>query len=106
LPGIGIPEHIRHRHPDWHDDTAAITRALTRGVTGTLDPQRGNGFAEVFDEAIDRLLVRHRSAVKVDIRSGAGRVVVDLVDGRKDADRGTVGRPRRGTWITYTVTTI
>jgi hypothetical protein len=104
--GIGIPEHIRHRHPDWHDDTAAITSALVRGVTGTKDPQRGNGFAEVFGEALDRLLVRTLSAVSVDIRSGAGRVVVDLVDGRMNADRGSVGRSRRGTWITYTVTTI
>lgn len=104
--GIGIPEHIRNRHPDWHDDTAAISSALVRGVTGTKDPQRGNGFAEVFDEALDRLLVRTLSAVNVDIRSGAGRVVVDLVDGRMTGDRGTVGRSRRGTWITYTVTTI
>lgn len=36
--GIGIPEHIRTRHPEWHDDTAAITRALARGVSGTGDP--------------------------------------------------------------------
>jgi hypothetical protein len=75
-------------------------------VTGTKDPHRGNGFAEVFDEALDRLLVRSLSAVTIDIRSGAGRVVVDLVDGRMNADRGTVGRSRRGTWITYTVRTI
>ncbi len=50
--GIGIPEHIRSRHPEWQDDTAAIASALDRGVTGTDDPYRGNGFAEVFDEAL------------------------------------------------------
>jgi hypothetical protein len=104
--GIGIPEHIRSRHPEWHDDTAAITRALERGISGTGDPYRGNGFAEVLGEAVDKLLVRTMSSVTVDIRSGNGRVSVDLVDGRQEPNRGTVGRSRRGTWITYTVTTI
>lgn len=64
--GIGIPEHIRSRHPEWHDDTAAITRALDRGVTGTDDPYRGNGFAEVLDEAMRKLreqLVRAKSKI-------------------------------------------
>jgi hypothetical protein len=104
--GIGIPEHIRDRHPDWHDDTAAITRALERGVTGTGDPHRGNGFAEVFEETLDRMLVRTMSAVTVDIRSAKGRVIVDLIDGRQQANPGTVERARRGTWITYTVTSV
>jgi hypothetical protein len=104
--GIGVPEHIRGRHPEWHDDTAAITKALERGVTGTKDPHRGNGFAEVFDEALDRLLVRTLSSVTVDIRSGKGGVVIDLVDGRQDASAAQIDGPRRGTWITYTVTSI
>lgn len=104
--GIGIPEHIRSRHPEWQDDTAAITRALQRGVTGTDDAHRGNGFAEVFDDALDQLLRRENSSVAVDIRSGKGRVIVDLVDGETRPRRGTVGRSRRGTWITYTITTV
>ena len=88
--GIGIPEHIRARHPEWQDDTAAITRALERGVSGTGDPQRGNGFAEVLDDAVDKLLVRTLSSVDVDIRSAKGRVAVKLVDGRQEAGPGRV----------------
>jgi anti-sigma regulatory factor (Ser/Thr protein kinase) len=29
--GIGIPEHIRHRHPDWHDDTAPSRARSSEG---------------------------------------------------------------------------
>jgi len=104
--GIGIPEHVRARHPEWYDDTAAIVRALERGVTGTADPHRGNGFAEVFDDSLAKLMTQSSSAVTIDLRSGEGRVVVELIDGRKKAERGTVGRGRRGTWITYVVRTV
>jgi hypothetical protein len=103
--GIGIPEHIRSRYPEWHDDSAAIARALERGVSGTGDPHRGNGFSEVFREAVETDLVRARSAADIDIRSGRGRVGVRIVGGTKVADGGSVGAPRRGTWITYTITT-
>lgn len=103
--GIGIPEHIRARHPEWQDDTAAIIRALQRGVTGTGDPHRGNGFAEVVDD-VNRALVRAQSSVVIEIRSSKGGVLLDLVDGRVRPQGATVERPRRGTWITYTVATI
>lgn len=104
--GIGIPEHIRNRHPEWQDDTAAIASSLERGVTGTTDPYRGNGFAEVFDEALETDLVRAMSAAQIDIRSSKGRVGVNLVGGTKTADGQRVSSPRRGTWITYTITTV
>ncbi len=104
--GIGIPEHIRARHPEWHDDTAAIARALERGVTGTGDPLRGNGFAEVFATALENRLVRALSAAVVDIRASKGRVAVELVGGSKKVTTPPVERARRGTWITYTVTSI
>lgn len=104
--GIGIPEHIRARHPEWQDDAAAIVRALQRGISGTDDPYRGNGFAEVLDDAVDKALVRANSSVNLDIRSSRGRVVVDLVDGRQQPRAEPISRPRRGTWITYTVTTV
>jgi hypothetical protein len=103
--GIGIPEHIRNRYPEWQDDSAAIARALERGVSGTGDPHRGNGFSEVFREAAETDLVRARSAAEIDIRSGRGRVGVKIVGGTKTAEPGSVGAPRRGTWITYTITT-
>lgn len=104
--GIGIPEHIRAQHPEWQHDAAAIVRALERGVSGTGDPYRGNGFAEVLDDALDKALVQAKSAVSLDIRSADGRVVVELVDGRQEARPERVGRSRRGTWITYTVVSI
>jgi hypothetical protein len=104
--GIGIPEHIRAQHPEWHNDTAAIVRALERGVTGTGDRHRGNGFSEVFDSALENQLIRSLSAATLDIRSGKGRVSVELVGGMRNANGASVERPRRGTWITYSVSTI
>jgi hypothetical protein len=101
--GIGIPEHIRAQHPEWQDDTAAISRALTRGVTGTGDRHRGNGFAEVLDVAVEDHLVRTRSAAQLDIRSANGRVTVDLVGGVRNVSTPETNRSRRGTWITYTI---
>ena len=104
--GIGIPEHVRTHHPEWHDDTAAITRALERGVTGTGDPHRGNGFSEVFDSALENRLIRELSAATIDLRSGRGRVSVELAGGSKIARGGAPARHRRGTWISYTVTSV
>ena len=104
--GIGIPEHIRSRHPEWQDDTSAIARAIERGVSGTGDTYRGNGFSEVFDEALQTDLVKARSAASVDIRSGRGRVNVELVGGVMKTNDYQDNRPRRGTWITYTITTV
>jgi hypothetical protein len=104
--GIGIPEHIRSRHPEWQDDTAAIARALERGVSGTADPYRGNGFAEVFDKALENQLATSLSAAKIDIRSAKGRVAVELVDRRTKAEPIRIDVPRRGTWIVYTVTSV
>lgn len=104
--GIGIPEHIRTHHPEWHDDSAAISRALQRGISGTGDPHRGNGFAEVFDSAMRTDLVRSSSGADVDIRAGKGHVGVRIHGGTEIAEERRFGRPRRGTWITYTVTTV
>ncbi len=103
--GIGIPEHIRAHHPEWHDDTGAIGSALVRGVSGTGDPHRGNGFAEVFDIALRTDLVRSSSGAEVDIRAGKGRVGVKIFGGSEVAEPRPIGQPRRGTWITYTVIT-
>lgn len=103
--GIGIPEHIRARHPEWQDDAAAIAQVLNRGVTGTDDPQRGNGFSETIDYAIEQQLVQASSAVEIDIRAASGRVGVHLVAGATQVKDGLATTPRRGTWISYTVVT-
>jgi len=104
--GIGIPEHIRSQHPEWHDDAAAISRVLERGVTGTGDPHRGNGYAEVLDQALGAQLRRAMSSLVLDIRSAKGRVGVRLVDEAVRVDAPLATHPRRGTWITYEVTSI
>jgi hypothetical protein len=104
--GIGIPEHIRSQHPEWQDDTAAITRAIERGVSGTGDPSRGNGFSEVFNEALETDLVRAQSAAHIEIRSSKGQVGVTIAGGTKTAAGAPARNPRRGTWITYTITTV
>jgi hypothetical protein len=33
--GMGIPEHIRQRYPEWSDDGYAIAQATEEGITGT-----------------------------------------------------------------------
>jgi hypothetical protein len=104
--GIGIPEHIRSQHPEWQDDTAAITRAIERGVSGTGDPNRGNGFSEVFNEALETDLVRAQSAARIEIRSSKGQVAVTIAGGTKTAEGAPAHNPRRGTWITYAITTV
>lgn len=103
--GIGVPEHIRHRYPEWHDDAAAIGQALVRGVSGTGDPHRGNGFAEVLDLPFETVLVRSGSAADLDIRSGKGRVGVELFGATPAIKERPTDQPRRGTWLTYTITT-
>ncbi len=46
------------------------------------------------------------SSLALDIRSAKGRVGVRLVDEALRVDAPTVPAPRRGTWITYEVTSI
>lgn len=103
--GIGIPEHLRSRYPEWHNDTGAIGHALVRGVSGTGDAQRGNGFAEVIEKPHENALIRAGSAADLDIRSGKGRLGVELFGGNPRVVERNIDRPRRGTWITYTITT-
>jgi anti-sigma regulatory factor (Ser/Thr protein kinase) len=103
--GIGIPEHIRARHPEWQDDSAAIARVLDRGVTGTGDPGRGNGFPETIEYALEQQLIQSGSAVEIDIRAASGRIGVDVVQGQVRVRDGLVTERRRGTWISYTVVT-
>jgi len=104
--GIGIPEHIRAQHPEWQDDSGAIGRVLDRGVTGTGDRMRGNGYAEVLDQAHGAQLRRSMSALTLDIRSARGHVRVRLVDEAVIVEPVRVKRPRRGTWISYDVVSV
>jgi anti-sigma regulatory factor (Ser/Thr protein kinase) len=103
--GIGIPEHIRDRYPEWQNDSAAIAQVLQRGITSSDDPERGNGFSETIDYAVEQQLIQLSSAVELDIRAASGRVGVHLVGGATQVKDGLATTPRRGTWISYTVIT-
>ncbi len=95
--GIGIPEHLRSRYPEWVDDTFAVARAMDEGVTGTGDDHRGNGFGEVFREALSSTL----HAARIQIHSASGFVRRELVQERDRTEPLPAPAFRRGTCITY-----
>jgi hypothetical protein len=67
---------------------------------------RGNGYAEVLDQAYGAQLRRAMSALTLDIRSAKRHVRVRLVDEAVIVDPVEVTRPRRGTWISYDVVSV
>lgn len=93
--GIGIPEHLRQRFPEWFDDDFAIAQALKRHVTGTGDPHRGNGFNEAFEAALTEAV----HSARVDIHSAQGFVRTQYYDGNLKQEPFPAANPRRGTWI-------
>lgn len=100
--GIGIPEHLRQRFPEWFDDSHAIAQALAPGVTGTGDPHRGNGFNETFEAA----LVSSLHSARVDIHSATGFVRTQFYGGTRKQEPFPAANPRRGTWISYDLVAI
>lgn len=66
--GMGIPEHIRQRYPEWSDDGWAIAHATDEFITGTGDPHRGIGFSAIFEAALTTSL----HAARMDILSASG----------------------------------
>lgn len=95
--GIGIPEHIRQRYPEWTDDDFAIAHAMDAHVSGTGHPHRGNGFSETFEAA----LVSVGSAARLDIHSANGFVRVHIVQGDRKIETFPAAAFKRGTWISY-----
>jgi hypothetical protein len=95
--GIGIPEHIRQRYPEWADDGFAIAKAMEPMVTGTGDPHRGNGFPETFEAA----LVSSLSAARLDVHSANGFVRTHIVQETRKIETFPAAAYKRGTWITY-----
>jgi anti-sigma regulatory factor (Ser/Thr protein kinase) len=100
--GMGIPEHIRQRYPEWDDDGFAIARATDEGISGTGHPHRGIGFSSTFEAALTRSL----HAAQMDIRSASGLCRVQIV--QEDRKIETIPGPRfqRGTWITYDLVSV
>jgi hypothetical protein len=95
--GIGIPEHIRQRFPEWSDDGWAIAHATEDRVTGTNDPHRGIGFSAVLEAALTTSL----HAAQMNILSANGFCRVQTVQEKRKVEVFPAARFRRGTWITY-----
>lgn len=95
--GLGIPEHIRQRYPEWSDDGYAIAHALEPHVTGTGNPHRGIGFSDVFEAALTKSL----HAARMDIYSANGFYRLQIVQEKRKPEVFPAPRFRRGTWIAY-----
>lgn len=93
--GIGIPEHIRQRYPEWTDDGYAIAHATQEHVTGTGDHHRGIGFSEVFEAALTSSL----HAARMCIHSASGFFRLQVVQEQRKQDVFPAASFRRGTWI-------
>ncbi|HEX5593106.1 MAG TPA: hypothetical protein VFX35_07140 [Solirubrobacterales bacterium] len=100
--GVGIPEHIRQRYPEWSDDGWAIAYATEERVSGTGDPHRGFGFSAVFEAALTSSL----SAARMDILSANGFCRTQSVQENRKTEAMPATRYRRGTWITYDLVSI
>lgn len=95
--GLGVPEHIRQRYPEWSDDGWAIAHATEERVTGTNDPHRGFGFSSVFEAALTSSL----HAARMDLLSANGFCRVQTVQEKRKVEVFPATRFRRGTWIAY-----
>jgi hypothetical protein len=95
--GIGIPEHIRQRFPEWSEDSAAIAHATQPAVTGTGDPHRGFGFSSVMEAALTASL----HAARMDIYSANGFCRSQVVQEETKIEAYPASNYRRGTWIAY-----
>jgi hypothetical protein len=100
--GIGVPEHIRQRYPEWSDDGWAIAHATEDSVTGTNDPHRGIGFSAVLEAALTTSL----HAAQMNLLSANGFCRVQIVQESRKVEVFPAARFRRGTWITYDLVSV
>jgi len=95
--GIGIPEHLRQRYPEWADDGFCIGQAMRERISGTGDPHRGNGYTATFETALTSAL----AGARLDVLSSNGFVRTEIVQERQTMTSFPPAQRRRGTWITY-----
>lgn len=100
--GMGVPEHIRQRYPEWSDDGWAIAHATKENVSGTGDPHRGIGFSAVFEAALTSSL----HAARMDILSASGFCRIQTVQEDQKIEVLPAARFRRGTWITFDLVSV
>lgn len=100
--GIGVPEHIRQRYPEWSDDGWAIAHATEESISGTGDDHRGIGFSAVHEAALTSAL----HAARLDVLSANGFCRLQLVQEKRKVEVFPATRFRRGTWITYDLVSV
>lgn len=100
--GMGVPEHIRQRYPEWSDDGWAIAYATEENISGTGKDHRGIGFSAVFEAALTSSL----HAARMDILSASGFCRLQLVQEKRKVEVFPATRFRRGTWITYDLVSV
>ena len=100
--GMGVPEHIRQRYPEWSDDGLAIAHATKEHISGTSDPHRGIGFSAVIEAALTSAL----HAGQMDILSANGFCRIQTVQESKKIEVLPASRFRRGTWITFDLVSV
>jgi hypothetical protein len=99
--GIGVPEHVRQRYPEWTDDARAIAMATQEAVSGTSEQHRGYGFYWVLEEAKAAEQVGY---AQLTVRSSRGQYTVTMKGDQlthRRADRGY----KRGTWVCFELET-
>lgn len=100
--GVGIPEHIRQRYPEWSDDGWAIAHATDERITGTGDPHRGFGFSSILESALTTSL----HAAQMNLLSANGFCRIQVVQEQRKVEVFPAPRYRRGTWITYDLVSV
>lgn len=100
--GIGMPEHIRQRYPEWSEDGWAIAHATEDRISGTGDPHRGFGFSSVLEAALTASL----HSARMEILSASGFCRVHVVQEQRRVEVFPATRYRRGTWITYDLVSV
>ena len=100
--GIGIPEHLRQRHPEWHDDNFAIGQAMLPGVSGTGDRYRGHGLPSTIDEALTSAM----HAARLDVHAANGFLRTEIVQGTVVPRPFPAARYKRGTWISLELVSV
>lgn len=100
--GMGIPEHIRQRYPEWSDDGWAIAHATQEGVSGTGNAHRGIGFSAMMEAALTGSL----HAGQINILSANGFCRLQNVQETPKVEVFPAARFRRGTWITYDLVSV
>lgn len=100
--GIGIPSHLRRKRRSLLDDGPALALATERGVSGTLDPDRGEGYGAIL--ATLRRLRLPQATLR--IWSGGGRLNLVLVHGEVSHRAAqTVPEETPGAWVVIDLST-